>query len=77
MVCRDILGELVVEILKPDRELGDCLLGFLAHCKKPPEQFALRNFAMKKLEELSANILERELPRVEARIPTNGRSIKG
>ena len=76
-MCEDIICQLSVEILKPDRELGDCLLGFLAHCKKPPEQFALRNFAMKKLEELSANILERELPRVEARIPASGRSIEG
>ena len=47
MVCRDILSELVVEILNPNRELGDCLLGFLAHGKKLSEQFSLRNFAVK------------------------------
>ena len=40
MVCGDILGELVLEILKPDRELGDCLLGFLAHGKKLSEKFS-------------------------------------
>ena len=41
MVCGDILRELVVKILKPDRELGDCLLVFLANGKKLPKQFAL------------------------------------
>ena len=30
----DIIGELAVKILKPDRELGDCLVGFLAHGKE-------------------------------------------
>ena len=47
VVCGDILGELAVEILKPDRELGDCLLGFLAHDQKLSKQFSLRNFAVK------------------------------
>ena len=78
MVCGDILGELVVKILKPDRELGDCLLGFLTNGKKLSEQFSLWNFVMKKLKEFSANVLERcALPRVEVRIPASGRSIEG
>ena len=49
MVCGDILGELAVEIMKPDRELGDCLVGFLTHGKKLPEEFLLWNFAVKQL----------------------------
>ena len=47
LVCGDILGELAVEILKPDCELGDCLFGILAHGKKLSKQFSLRNFAVK------------------------------
>ena len=78
MVCGDILGELVVKILKPDRELGDCLLRFLAYGVELPEQFSLRDFAMKKLKEFSANVLERrKLPQVVARIPSSGKSIEG
>ena len=77
MVRRDILGELAVKIQKPDRELGNCLLWFLAYGKKLLEQFSLQNFAMEKLEKLSANVLERrELPRVMARIPSSGRTIE-
>ena len=74
----DILSELAVEILKLDRELGDCLLGFLAHGKELSEQFALRYFAEKQFEEFRLNVLERcNLPLIEARIPSSGRSIEG
>ena len=44
----DILGELSVEILKPDRELGHRLLMFLAHRKELSEQFPFGHLAMKK-----------------------------
>ena len=74
----DIPGELVVNIRKLDRELGNCLLWFLAYCIELPEQFSLRDFAIEKLEELSENILERrKLPRVMARIPSSGGFIEG
>ena len=74
----DILGEMAVKILKADRELGDYPLRFLAYGIELSEQFALRDFAMEKLEELSANVLERrELPRVMARVPPSVRSIEG
>ena len=77
MVCRDIVDELVVKILKLDRKMGECLLWFLAYGKELPEQFSLQDFAMEKLEKLSANVLERrELPRVMARIPSSGRTIE-
>ena len=57
----DIPGELAVEILKPDRELGDCLLWFLAYGNELQEQFPLRNFAMEKLDEFDVNVLERRV----------------
>ena len=78
MVRGNILGELAIKILKPDRELGDCFLWFLAYGVELSEQFSLRDFAMEELEELSADVLEcRELPQVMARIPLSGRSIEG
>ena len=46
-MCGDILGQLSAEILKPDRELGDRLVGFLAHGKELSEQFALPNIEVK------------------------------
>ena len=46
MVCGDIIAQLSVEILKPDRELSDRLVRFLAHGKELSEQFSLWHFSM-------------------------------
>ena len=63
MMRGDILDQLVVKILKPDRDLGDCLLRFLAYGVELPDQISRRDFAMEELEELSVDVLERrELP---------------
>ena len=63
MMRGDILGELSVKILKPDHELGNRLMWFLVNGVELPEQFSLHYFAMKELEELSVDVLERrELP---------------
>ena len=51
MMCGDILGELAVKILKPNCELGDCLLWFLAYGVELPDQISRRDFAMEELEE--------------------------
>ena len=51
VVRGNILGELAIKILKPDRELGDCFLWFLAYGVELSEQFSLRDFAMEELEE--------------------------
>ena len=57
MVRRDILGELPVKILTLGRELGNCIMLFLANGKELLEQFSLRDFAMEKFQELSANVV--------------------
>ena len=78
MMRGDILGKLVVNILKPDHELGNYLMRFLAYVVELPKQFSLRDFTMEKFEELSVDVLERrKVPRVVARIPLSGRSIEG
>ena len=45
-MCEDIIGQLSIEILKPDRELGNRLVRFLAHGKELSEQFSFWHFLM-------------------------------
>ena len=47
-MCRDIIGQLSVEILESDRELGDRLVRFLAYGKELSEQFSFEHFSMEK-----------------------------
>ena len=43
----DILSELLIKILKPDRELGNRLMRFLVNGVELPKQFALRYLTIK------------------------------
>ena len=47
MMRGDILGELSIKILEPDRELGNCLMRFLVNGVDLPKQFTLRYLAIK------------------------------
>ena len=78
MIREDILSVLPIKILELDHELRNRLLQFLYSSIELAKQFPLRYHAMKKFEELSANVLKcRKFPRTTAGIPPDNRSIEG
>ena len=73
MLGRDIVGYLLVKILKTDRELSHCFVWFLANREKLTKLFPFGNFSMEQFEELCAYYLEgRTLRLIEAGIPARG-----